>query len=101
MSRSASESCFGFFTSFASRIAPGTGAENGPLLCSELANRLVEAFFLQELQLCGALAARQDQPVTTLQRFRRADLDALDAQFLSIAACAAKSPCTARIPIFT
>jgi hypothetical protein len=59
----------------------GTGAENGAVFGGELADGLVEAFFLEELELGGGFAAGQDQAVTRLEVGDGADFDSVGAEF--------------------
>ncbi len=58
----------------------GAGAENWTVRRDELSDGFVEAFFLEELELCGAFAAGKDQAVAAFEIGGRADLDGVGAE---------------------
>jgi hypothetical protein len=58
----------------------GAGAENWAIVGGEFADGVVEAFFLEELELGGAFAAGEDEAVAALQVGGGADLDGFGAQ---------------------
>src|SRR5271154_3978826 len=58
----------------------GTSPKHAAALRNKLLDRLVQALFLQKLQLCGALTSGQDQPRATAQVPSRPHLDGLRAQ---------------------
>src|SRR5205085_12478544 len=60
--------------------SPGTGPEDRPTLLCEFSDRVRQALFLQELQLCRAFAARQNQPVAALELCGRTHFDRFCAE---------------------
>jgi len=60
---------------------PGASAENGAAGICEIANRVVEAFFLEKLKLCSAFAARKDEAVALFEVGDSADFERLRAEF--------------------
>ncbi len=60
----------------------GTGAENGVAVVSKFANGVVEAFFLEKLELRGAFATGKDQAVAGFKIVDGADLDGVRAEGL-------------------
>lgn len=60
----------------------GAGAENGAASVREIADPVVEAFFLEKLELRGAFTARKDEAVALFEVGDGADFDRLRAEFV-------------------
>jgi hypothetical protein len=60
----------------------GAGAEDGTALVGEFADGVVEAFFLEELELRGAFATREDEAVATPEVGDGANFDGFGAEFV-------------------
>lgn len=60
----------------------GAGAENGAAAAREITDRVVEAFFLEKLELRGAFTARKDEAVALFEVGDGADFECLRAKFV-------------------
>ena len=58
----------------------GTGTKDG-MMFGEFANRVVETFLLEELELCGGFAAGQNESVTRTEVGNGADFGGFGAEF--------------------
>ena len=82
MSRSLRESCGGFLTLCGEENGAGAGAKDGAAFAGEIADGVVETFFLEELELRGAFAAGEDEAVAALEIGDGADFDGFRAEFV-------------------
>jgi hypothetical protein len=60
----------------------GAGAEDGVAVGGKVADGVVEAFFLEELELRGAFAAREDEAIAAIEVDDCADFDGVDAELV-------------------
>src|SRR5216683_2522467 len=101
MSSKPSDSCWGFFTSVASRIAP---AHVPKMALSSAANFLIASYKPSSCRNCNCVVLSPPGRINPSQLSSSAGVRTSTVSMAmpaSMAACAAKSPCTAKIPIFT
>jgi hypothetical protein len=72
----------GIFHMCGQKNRSGAGAKYGSAFAGEFPNGVVKTLFLEELQLCGAFSARQDETVTTFQVGYGAHFKGVHAEFV-------------------
>ena len=78
----AERSLRGIFDFCSEENGSGAGAEDGAAGAGEIANRVEEAFFLEELQLRGAFAAGEDEAIALSELRGRAHFDGFGAELM-------------------
>jgi len=73
---------FGIFDFVGEEDGAGTGAEDGAIVLGELADRVVETFFFEELELGGGFAAWKDEAVAASEVGDGADFDGVGAELV-------------------
>jgi len=100
MSSSFSESCFGFCTSVASKMAPAHVPKDGAAAFGKFQDGFAEASSCRKLQLRRAFSARKNQSVASLEIGGRAQPPPFPPERSSIAACASEISLNRQYPDF-